>query len=153
MQYLSIYIYIYIYICIYILIYIYIYIDIVYVYIYIYLFIYIVVEGIVINYVYIYIYIYIYTHIHMYILHMFSILISIGTSPGRFSPLEGTKGVPRNGGHKQQLVRSCVVLKSLHVQTLTLTDVQTPFLGTPLIPLKSPLAVFQAIIYDYNMIS
>ena len=50
--------------------------------------------------------------------------------------LEGTKGVPRNGGRKKQLVRSCFAPHSLHVQALMLTDVQTPFLGTPLVPLN-----------------
>ena len=52
--------------------------------------------------------------------------------------LEGPKGVPRNGGRTQQLVRSCFAPDSLHVETLTLTstDVQTTFLGTPLAPLK-----------------
>ena len=48
--------------------------------------------------------------------------------------LEGSKGVPRNGGCEWQLVRSCFTLSSLHVQTLMLTDVQT--LGTPLVSLK-----------------
>ena len=37
----------------------------------------------------------------------------------------------------EQLVLLCFALSSLHVQTLMLTDVQTPFLGTPLVPLKS----------------
>ena len=45
--------------------------------------------------------------------------------------LEGTKGVPSNGGHKWQLVWSCFTLNSLHAQTLTLTDVQTPSFGPP----------------------
>ena len=54
--------------------------------------------------------------------------------------LEGSKGVPRNGGRKQQLVRSCFALDSLHVRTLALTDVQTPFFGTPLVPLKGKTA-------------
>ena len=53
------------------------------------------------------------------------------------SALEGTKGVPRNGGRKQQVVWSCFALNSLHVQTLMLTDAQTPLLVTPLVPLKS----------------
>ena len=50
--------------------------------------------------------------------------------------LIGTKGVPRNAGHKQQLVWPCFSLDSSHVQALILTDVQTPFLGTPVAPLK-----------------
>ena len=45
--------------------------------------------------------------------------------------LEGTEGVPRKGGRKQQPVCLCFVIDSLHVQALMLTDVQTPFLGTP----------------------
>ena len=45
-------------------------------------------------------------------------------------------GVPRNGGRKQQLAWSRFTLNSLHAQTLMLTDVQTSFLGTPLILLK-----------------
>ena len=51
----------------------------------------------------------------------------------RTASLEGTKGVPRNGGRKQQLVWSHVTFNSLHIQTLMLTDVQNPFLGTPLV--------------------
>ena len=36
----------------------------------------------------------------------------------------------------------CVfALDSLHVQTLTLTDAQTPFLRTPILPLSMSLAV------------
>ena len=31
-----------------------------------------------------------------------------------------------------------ITLNSLHIQSLTLTDVQTPFHGTPLVPLKLP---------------
>ena len=50
--------------------------------------------------------------------------------------LEGTEGVPSKRGREQQLVWSCFDFNSLHVRTLTLTDVQTPFLGTPLVPLK-----------------
>ena len=47
--------------------------------------------------------------------------------------LEGIEGVPRNGGCKEQLVSLWLSLNSLlHVQTLMLTDVQIPFLGTPL---------------------
>ena len=42
--------------------------------------------------------------------------------------LEGTEGVPRNGHRKLQLAWPCFTLKSLHAQTLMLTDVQTPFL-------------------------
>ena len=33
--------------------------------------------------------------------------------------------------------RALITLDSLHVPTLALTDVQTPFLGTPLLPLQS----------------
>ena len=51
--------------------------------------------------------------------------------------LEGTKGVPRNGGRRSKLLRSRFTLDSLPVRTLTSTDIQTPFLGTPLAPLKS----------------
>ena len=47
--------------------------------------------------------------------------------------LRGSQGV---GGRKQRPVRLCFALDSLHVQILMLTDVQTPFLGTPLLPLK-----------------
>ena len=50
---------------------------------------------------------------------------------------ERIKGVPRNGGRKQQLVWSCCILHSLCVQTLMLTDAQTPFLETPLVPLQN----------------
>ena len=46
--------------------------------------------------------------------------------------LDSTKGVPRNGGRKKQLAWSCSDLSSLHVEALVSTDVQTPFLGTPL---------------------
>ena len=35
------------------------------------------------------------------------------------------------------LVCLCFALNLSQVQTLMLTDVQTPFLGTPLVPLKS----------------
>ena len=55
-------------------------------------------------------------------------------SPWRDISLEGTKGVPRIAGPKKQLVWSCSTLDHLHVQTLMLTDVQTPFLVTPLRP-------------------
>ena len=55
--------------------------------------------------------------------------------------LEGAKGVPRNGGRKQQLVRSCFALNDVHVQTLTLTDFQTPFPVTPLVPLTCTIPV------------
>ena len=51
------------------------------------------------------------------------------------------KGVPRNGGREQQLVCSCFALNSLHLQTIVLTDVPTPFLGTPLVPLRKALRV------------
>ena len=50
---------------------------------------------------------------------------------------QGTGGVPKNGGRKYQLVRSCFALDSLHAQTLMMTDVQTPFHGTPLVPLEA----------------
>ena len=39
----------------------------------------------------------------------------------------------------------CFTLDSLHVQTPMLTDVQTPFLETPLLPLKMLIA--PAIVY------
>ena len=55
--------------------------------------------------------------------------------------LEGTKEVPRNGGRKQQLVLSCFAINSLHAQTLVLTDAQTSFLGTSLVPLKTMIEV------------
>ena len=48
----------------------------------------------------------------------------------------GRQGVPRNGSRKWQLVWSCFALDYLHVQTLVLTDVHAPFLGTPLVPLE-----------------
>ena len=50
--------------------------------------------------------------------------------------LEGTKGVPRSGCRKWRLVWMRFTFNSLHVETLMLTGVQTPFLGTPLAPLK-----------------
>ena len=40
----------------------------------------------------------------------------------------------------------CVLLNSLHVRTLMLTDVQTPFLGTPLIPFKILSAFFSPLL-------
>ena len=107
--------------------------------------------------IYIYIYIYIYV-LHIYI-YIYIYIVRSGARSGRRSQemvivivmvtviiiviviliiigparsLEGTKGLPRNGGRKQQLVWSCLTLDSLHVQTLMSTDVQTPFLGTPL---------------------
>ena len=43
---------------------------------------------------------------------------------------------PRNGDREQQLVLYWFTFIYLHVQTLTLADVQTPFLGTPLAPLE-----------------
>ena len=57
-------------------------------------------------------------------------------SKGDDEVLEGNKGVPRNGGRKRQLARSCFALDSLGVQTLMSTDAQTPFLGAPLVPLE-----------------
>ena len=51
--------------------------------------------------------------------------------------LEGTKGVPRSGGRKQQLVRSRCTPDYSCVQAIMLTEAQTPFLGTPFVLLKS----------------
>ena len=53
---------------------------------------------------------------------------------------EETKGVPRNGGRKSQSARSRLALNSLRVQTLLLTDVQTPFLRTPSAPITFGVA-------------
>ena len=48
----------------------------------------------------------------------------------------GTKGVPRNEVVISKRFDSVFALDSSHVQTLMLTDVQTPFLGTCLVHLK-----------------
>ena len=44
-------------------------------------------------------------------------------------------------GKQEQPVRSCFALNSLHAQTLMLTDVQTLFLGTPLVPSRVHVCV------------
>ena len=44
------------------------------------------------------------------------------------------------GGPKEQRSRSCFNLDSSHAQTLVLTDAPTPFLATPLVPLKIMIA-------------
>ena len=101
-----------------------------YISIYLYIYIY------VLTYIYIYIYIYIYTHI----LGWLETRLAQNTSNYIKLPnttLEGTEGVPTNGGRKYQLVWLGFTLNSVHVQTLILTDVQTPFFGTPLVPLKT----------------
>ena len=76
--------------------------------------------------VYIYIYTYVYnTYVYIYIyiciiyicIYIY-IYISVGISPrlhAATSPLEGTKGVPRNGGRKQQLVL-LFLLSILHMR-------------------------------------
>ena len=96
-------------------------------------------------YMYVYIYIYIYIHTYMYTPCGISVVTPFVLAPsGRLDAvdlstdwfLEGTKGVPRNGGRKKQPVWSCLALDSLRAQTLVLTDVQTPFFGTPLVLLR-----------------
>ena len=68
-------------------------------------------------------YIYIYTYIHMHAYIYIYIYIYVYMT---WDDVARTVGVRRS-----HLVRSCFALDSLHVQTLMLTDVQTPFLGTP----------------------
>ena len=49
----------------------------------------------------------------------------------------------------------CALLSNTsHVQTLTLADVQTPFLGTPVVPLKPMAPCHQTLVttYDYTII-
>ena len=48
--------------------------------------------------------------------------------------LEGIKGVPRNGGYQRNSVR--VVLLIFTLSSFMLTDVWTPFPGTPLLPFQ-----------------
>ena len=52
-----------------------------------------------------------------------------------------SRKAPRNGGCKEQLVWLCFLINSLHVLALMLTDVQAPFLGTSLVPLKLVLVL------------
>ena len=53
-------------------------------------------------------------------------VLYFGINTASILSLEGTKGVPRNGGRKSWFERD-FHLNSLHVQTLMITDVQTPF--------------------------
>ena len=48
----------------------------------------------------------------------------------------GSEGGSQGAGVVNKSWLDRVVLNSLYVQTLMSTDVQTPFLGTPLVPLK-----------------
>ena len=52
-------------------------------------------------------------------------------------------GLASNNG-----VSSCFTLNSLHSQTLMSTDVQTPFLGTPLVPLRALARAFPPVLPD-----
>ena len=50
-----------------------------------------------------------------------------------YRELRGSQGM---GVVRNNWLLLCFIIHSLHVQTLMLTNVQTPFLGTPLVPLK-----------------
>ena len=61
-----------------------------------------------------------------------------------------SRGSQGMGVVNKQLAWSWFTLKSLHVQTLTLTDAQAPFLGTPLVPLTPTIPhSFKHYIYIY----
>ena len=63
------------------------------------------------------------------IMFMFYFVIIIITIIVDNTVLEGSQGVPRNGGRKQQLVWWCFTLSCLHAQTFIMFE--PPSLGPP----------------------
>ena len=80
-------------------------------------------------YIYIYTYICIYTYIHYTVLSYYILYYNSWE-------WREQRGSRRMGVASKTLVRSRFAIDSLHVQTLTPTDAQTPFLGPPSSPLS-----------------
>ena len=74
--------------------------------------------------------------------------------PAPAASLEGNQGVPMDGvGSDNWFDRDSLSILYMFKQTLTSTDVQTPLLGTPLLPLPCIIYVCYIYIYIYTHIS
>ena len=78
----------------------------------------------------------IYIYICMYVCMYIYIYIYTSLSLSLVSPFSESGARRQECGVASDHWFACFTLDSSHVRTLVLTDVQTPFLGTPLFPLK-----------------